>query len=211
MYDHQTHTLWSSLTGEPVLGPLVGKKIVLKVRPVVHTTWEKWRVRHSETTVLSPETGHKRDYQENRAYRAYLSSSRTMFPVAWRDKRLQAKDWVFGVRSCALRKAYPLKIFEKNGVVNDTFAGKKLVLVSASKDKTVRAFARQSHTFKKGDENTLIDATGQSWRITEDALISSISTERLERLPGHLAFWFAWYAFFPETKLWQPASAVTKK
>ena len=46
MYDKATASLWSTLTGEPVIGPLVGKGIELKTLPVVTTTWREWKARH---------------------------------------------------------------------------------------------------------------------------------------------------------------------
>ena len=39
MYDRQTRTLWNQLTGEPVLGQLVGTGVKLNLLPVVFTTW----------------------------------------------------------------------------------------------------------------------------------------------------------------------------
>ena len=41
------------------------------------------------------------------------------------------------------------------------------------------------------------------WNLTEDALISSENEAvRLQRLPGHVAFWFGWYGFYPDTEVW---------
>ena len=40
MYDRQTRTLWNQLTGEPVLGPLVGSDVQLSLQPVVLTSWQ---------------------------------------------------------------------------------------------------------------------------------------------------------------------------
>ena len=49
MYDAATKSLWSTLTGTPVMGSLVGKGIVLKPLFLVTTTWGEWRKRHPET------------------------------------------------------------------------------------------------------------------------------------------------------------------
>ena len=46
MYDRQTRTLWNQLTGEPVLGELVGSGIRSNLLPVVLTTWESWLEQH---------------------------------------------------------------------------------------------------------------------------------------------------------------------
>src|SRR5262249_60340101 len=43
MYDHATLSLWSTMTGEPVLGQLVGRGVKLRLSPVVTTTWGEWR------------------------------------------------------------------------------------------------------------------------------------------------------------------------
>ena len=46
MYDHATKSLWSTLSGTPVVGPLVGQGIELKTLSVVTSTWKEWRRRH---------------------------------------------------------------------------------------------------------------------------------------------------------------------
>ncbi len=59
MYDTYTHTLWNQFTGKPVVGPLVGSGTELKVRPVVITTWERWREENPTTRVISVDTGYQ--------------------------------------------------------------------------------------------------------------------------------------------------------
>ena len=53
MYDKATQSLWNTLKGEPVLGPLVDKGIKLEHLSVVTTTWAEWKRRHPNTSVLS--------------------------------------------------------------------------------------------------------------------------------------------------------------
>ena len=43
MYDHATESMWNTITGEPVIGPLVGKGIKLSPMTVVTTTWGRWK------------------------------------------------------------------------------------------------------------------------------------------------------------------------
>lgn len=43
MYDRQTYTLWSNLTGEPVVGRLAPSPVRLEILPATVTTWEEWR------------------------------------------------------------------------------------------------------------------------------------------------------------------------
>ena len=43
MYDRETKSLWHSLTGELVVGPLAHSGIKLKLLPVVVSTWGQWK------------------------------------------------------------------------------------------------------------------------------------------------------------------------
>ena len=47
----------------------------------------------------------------------------------------------------------------------------------------------------------MLDAAGRAWQVTEEALLGP-DGEIAPRLPGHLAYWFGWYAFFPLTQLY---------
>jgi Protein of unknown function (DUF3179) len=99
MYDHATQSLWSTLTGAPVVGPRVGKGIALQTLPVVTSTWGEWNKRHPGTGVLSLDTGHPRDYAEGAAYRQYFASDRLMFGVPKLDPRLPNKAEVLALRT----------------------------------------------------------------------------------------------------------------
>ena len=81
MYDAETQSLWNTLWGIPVLGPLVEQNIQLERLSIVTTTWGEWRRRHPDTSVLSLDTGHVRDYSEGEAYRQYFATDELMFAV----------------------------------------------------------------------------------------------------------------------------------
>lgn len=60
-----------------------------------------------------------------------------------------------------------------------------------------RAYASGGRRFASGPAaDEVVDEHGARWRVTEDALVAPTG-ERLERLPGHLAFWLGWFAFYP--------------
>jgi hypothetical protein len=98
MFDEETYSLWSTITGAPVAGELVGSGLQMEHYPVVTTTWGEWRKLHPDTTVLSLETGHERDYSEGAAYRGYFASDDLMFSVSQTDGRLRNKDEVLALR-----------------------------------------------------------------------------------------------------------------
>ena len=166
MYDRKTRSLWNQFTGEPVSGALRDSGIQLRQRPLAITTWSDWRARHPATTVLSLDTGHRRDYGSGVVYRDYFASPSLMFPAAVDESRLKQKDQVFAMTEVGARRAWPLA-----------------------------AFAGGQRFARSGDAAVVVGADGRNWRIGKDALFGP-GGERLPRLAGHLAYWFAWDNYF---------------
>jgi len=197
MYDQQTHSLWNQFTGRPVVGPLTGSGIELDVLPVTITQWQDWRARHPDTKVLSLDTGYERDYTPGQPYGSYFASEELMFPVLVQDDRLAPKDYVFALRG-ENDKAWPLDAFEGGRVIND--AALDVVLVGDAATRSVRAFRAGGRIFAPSDEPHVVVADGQEWQVGEDALAGP-NGQRLERLPGHIAYWFAWQDFVESAPL----------
>lgn len=221
MYDRPTRTLWNQLTGEPVLGELAATDLRLDLLPVVLTTWDAWRTEHPDTLVVDIDTGFNRDYSTGAAYADYFASEGTMFPVWQRSDLLETKEQVYALRVDGLPKAYPVSALADEPVINDTVGETPVVLVGSgelvevsgqslrqgvqrtwSAGSDVRAYERGELAFSPGpDAGTLQDADDRVWTITEEALTGP-DGETLARLPGHLAYWFGWFAFFPETEVY---------
>ncbi len=194
MFDWQTKSLWNQFTGEPVAGPLADSKIALKTRPLVIASWAQWRARHPDTTVLSLDTGHVRDYGSGAVYREYFASPNLMFPSATRsDQPLQPKDYVFGMRDVAAAKAWPLAAFKGGKAINDTLGARSVVLIGDAATRTVRAYDRGAHRFEWIDHDR-VAADGGTWQVREDALVGP-GGQRLARLPGGISYWFAWDSY----------------
>jgi len=204
MYDRQTKSLWSSLHGQPVIGALVGRGIKLKRLYVVRTTWREWRRQHPQTLVLDSNTGFRRNYAEGAAYKEYFASEETMFPVAWRDRRMQAKDWIYGMIIAGLAKAFPLRSLRNTPILNDRIGAENIVVIADAKKLSVRAYERKEHRFVAIRENgNLLDNANDEWQFSEEKLTRVKVHQELARLPGHLAYWFGWYAFFPNTEVYE--------
>jgi hypothetical protein len=220
MYDRRTHSLWSQLTGRPVLGELAASDRALRAHPGVLTSWGAWREQHPETRVLGPATGHARPYRLGAAYGHYFASPGTMFPVGPRSEALRPKVQVYGVAAAGAAKAWPLEALTEARVVNDAVGGLPLVLVATrgmlsvrgeslqvgpvryAAGAEVRAFARGEREFRPGDDSaSVVDEAGRIWRITEDALVGP-GGERAPRSDGGIAYWFAWYATHRDTALY---------
>lgn len=195
MFDRATDSLWNQFTGRPVSGLLAGTDITLKMLPVVIASWRDWQAAHPDTKVLALDTGHVRDYTPDAAYGHYFNSPDLMFP-ARADARTHAlKDTVFGIRTAGGAKAWAIEAFRSTPVINDTVGFTDVVLIGHAASRTVRAYRRDGQTFTPGPAPDRLIADGQTWTVTEDALVGPGGNEQLPRMAGHIAFWFAWSAF----------------
>ncbi len=203
MYDQATQSLWSTVRGEPVLGPLVNQGIALEHLSVVTTTWAEWKRRHPETTVLSLSTGHKRDYGEGVAYSNYFSSDRLMFNTPFSDRRLNNKQEVLALRFQAApdkQLAIDTDFLNKNRIFYEQIGQQRFVVLTDDSGAN-RVYQAGSNKFISYDgRNELTDENNLIWRLSEEKL-SNNQGQTLERLPYHRAFWFGWLAAYPETRL----------
>lgn len=200
MYDRQTRSLWSALEGVPVTGKLVGSELKLKRLPIVTTTWSAWRKSHPRTRVLSLETGHRRDYGEGVAYRAYFATQELMFPVRYRDPRLSNKQEVVALLLEGEAVAYDTAFLGENPLHQDR-VGSQSVVILTDRSGANRVYDATGVTFTRWNRKArLTDSRGQSWKVSEEALTNKAGEKRL-RLPAHRAFWFGWHNQFPDSRL----------
>ncbi|MBM3560561.1 MAG: DUF3179 domain-containing protein [Alphaproteobacteria bacterium] len=209
MFDEQTMSLWNTIDGRPVVGPLVESGLELTSHPVVTTTWGEWRAAHPRTTVLSLDTGHKRDYAEGAAYRDYFSNDRLYFQVSQTDRRLKnkAEVLVMRVRPAAGGDAQPVAIvadyLKRTPVFHFEVAGRRLLAVT-TKQGANRVYLLNQHPVAFPSQpvaGTLVDTAGRRWHVGEDQLRLADGSITLPRYVAQRAFWFGWYAQYPDTLL----------
>ena len=194
MYDQKTKSLWNQFTGRPVVGELTGSGIELEILPVAITSWSDWLEQHPETKVLSLKTGFDRDYAPGRPYGDYFASANLMFPALVDDRRLEPKDYVYAVRVDGLAKAWPLTDFEGGKVVNDRIGDLGVTLIGDAERRTVRAYLRDDVVVEATDDPNVVRAGDRVMRVKEVGLVAEDGAT-FERLPGHVAYWFAWQGF----------------
>lgn len=216
MLDQESVTLWSSLQGRAVLGPLTEHDVWLKVHPSVHTTWKEWRTLHPDTSVLSPDTGFPEEAYERASRFAdrYTGSSSLAFDVPQEDDRLDNKDLVVGVelapkkkeegprrpRALALRSKFLDK--RENRVFGAALGERNLVVVT-SDEGAHRVYDAGDTTFTSQlRDGRLQDEGGGTWLMYESVLVPEGANQSpRSRVPSRLAYWFAWRAQFPRTDL----------
>ena len=217
MYDRETLSLWNQETGQPVIGELADSGIQLNFFPTLLTTWGEWTDEHPDTTVLALDTGVSQpgryfpEDNPNATYYEYFNTPGTMFPVWIRDDSLEAKDVVLGVNIGDAQKAYSVSVLQVERVVNDTLGETNVVVLGSEISQAAKAYERGDQEFSRveGDTSTgvpmkLVDQNGHVWDVTEEALVNaSDSSQTLPRIPTHSSFWFGWYAFYPDTELYE--------
>ena len=203
MYDKETQSLWSTMEGQPVIGPLTGQGISLEYLSVVTTTWGEWKRRHPDTSVLSLNTGHKRNYGEGVAYQQYFGTDELMFNVPKIDTRLKNKDEILAIRipdKTEENLAVSSKFLRKNPIYSAK-VGPINFTVFTDKSGAHRVYNSKGLVFSSYDKySTAIDESGVSWKLLENKMVSAHGHE-ITRIPTYSAFWFGYQAAFPETIL----------
>ncbi len=214
MYDRSSYTLWSNLTGQPVVGRLAGSAIELPVLAMTRTSWAAWRQRFPATRVLALEQpAGKAAGFVYRPGAADRQRAGVRFPVWQQSELLPRDEEVYGIRLGGAARAWPLSRLYAERVVNDQLGEVPLVLVADPGAGSVRAYRRGPLTFRPATSpDQLVDAEGRPWRVAEHRLERLDGAHQAaegagERVPGHVAFWFGWYAFFPATEVYgEPAA-----
>ncbi len=201
MYDRETHSLWSHLTGGAIQGPLQGAR--LQMVTATQTTWAAWRRAHPDTLVLPHDYPGQAD-----EYAAYFRSGDAGILGRKRDDhRLPTKAKILGIRLMDHPKAYSLDAVFRVRVVNDTFESVPLAVIALS-DQSAAAFRRevdgQPLSFVAGANGAILDQeTGSSWDpVTGRATAGPLAGKSLTPIPATDSFWFGWIDFFPGTALY---------
>jgi len=126
MYDRDTRSLWAQITSTAIVGELTGA--TLNSVPVTLTEWGEWKVAHPDAKVLSTDTGHDKDYSHNR-YAEYQASDDVKFPVSQLDKRLHAKEVVFGISVGDANVAYTEEYLREVGSLTAEINGEEIHVV----------------------------------------------------------------------------------
>ena len=213
MYDHQTRSLWSHITGEAIQGPLKGKKLnQLAAMPQI--AWKTWQDNYPNTKVLSvPFRGVLREELKRDAYEDYHKSQRTgVSGTKYTDKRLPNKSLVIGVQVTDTNgkthyRAYPLTLFLDTHIINDTINDVHVLIFHDKKTFATsvynRTLAGNTIEFMPKSGYMVQDLSGRQWNlITGKAKSHEAIDIRLKRIPAVNIYWFAWARYYPQTTIY---------
>ena len=226
MLDRNTETLWQQLMGVGIVGELDKKE--LDILPSLIISVEEFFNRYPQGEILSKKTGYGDsekhygtnpyegyDDENSKPYERFFASDKI-------DKRLPPMERIVDIENNGKYKIYTFKSIEKEGVINDTFKSKNIVLfhqsgtvsvldqsdISSSKDiGTISVFNRKldgnNLSFEKSNGVFKDVQTKSSWDITGYCYEGKLKGKQLNIEPHSNHFAFAWLAFYPDTEIYK--------
>lgn len=210
MYDRgKNESLWAQMSRGARCGPETGT--TLTTLPAIEMTWGHWCRLHSDTKVLSSNTGFDRDYaiaqrfsqQPSLASETDIFSSVTPAPG----------ERVLGL-SDGQGLAFPFRTLNNGAEVRVIHARHDVTSIVVFWHREARSAMAyrpivegKSLSFSVEDDRFVDDETGSTWTIDGRAVNGPKEGTRLPQLEAaHIAFWGAWSDFHPETRRWRENS-----
>ena len=98
--------------------------------------------------------------------------------------------------------AIAASFLQRNRVFHVTLAERNLVVLTSAQGASRVYDAEDVRLARQLDDALVVDELDRTWRITEEALVlDDDPSDRRLRVPAPRAFWFGWYAQFPDTEL----------
>jgi hypothetical protein len=224
MYDRQTETWWQQATGQAIVGELAGDRLVFL--PAQITSLDAFAATWPDAEVLSRDTGHARDYGLN-PYPGYdQADDRPFLYEGTIDGRIAPKERVVTVGEGADAIAFAWSDLARTGIATEVVGGRPIVvlwrpgtvsaldegLIDESADiGSVGVFRPAAEgraltlSRPEGPGGPIVDTqTGSTWSVTGRSTDGPLAGSQLEPVVHGDHFWFAWAAFSPQTRIWQP-------
>jgi hypothetical protein len=197
LYDRETDSLWSHVTGEAIRGPLQGKRLtMLSATPRI--SWEKWRRLHPDTAALS--IGGREDAPLDSYARYHAAPEQTgLFPVRRPDPRARPKEMVLGLAIGRGSKAYRHASLRKQPLVQDRVGGTPVLIWYDADSGATAVYKKPSGSDIRLEGDTLVGAGG-AWQAATGKAVGK--GPDVTALPHTNAYWFGWIAFYPHSDLY---------
>jgi len=187
--DRTTGSWWRQANGEALVGPRRGT--VLPELPSVQVTLRQWVALHPDTRVMRGDPRFTADYDQDYAFERGTSRRALTGtdPRSW-----ERKSWVVGVSLDGADRAYDWNALLEAGAINDTLAGRPIVLVVAADSASFFAFERPS-------ASTILLRDGDSLRAGSLAFgfTGRGRVDSLRPVNASQEFWHSWQSFHPRT------------
>ncbi len=198
MYDRRAESLWPQMLATAIDGP--DTRSSLRELPVFWSRWEQWRSAFPDSQVLTEETGHIRDYDDdpygsyNPRGGYYEADSGPIFEPLAADDREPPKRMVVGARppegAFAIDRAW---LHDEERVAFE-HEGTSVLAVHDSDTGANHCYWNPDDVSYTLDDGSLVDDDGVSHPLDEPPL---------ESIYTYDAMWFAWMGFYPSSAYYQ--------
>jgi hypothetical protein len=221
MWDRQTQSWWQQITGEAIVGTLIGSKLTAIPAPIVSAG--EFRAAFPAGSVLSRETGFDRPYGQN-PYVGYDDVESSPFLFNGKpDSRLRPMERVVAVEIAGQRVVYPFGELARRRVIEDAIAGRQLVVfftpgTASALDQSAIAMSRdigatgvfapvtdgRQLRFRLDGDRIVDQETGSTWSVLGKATNGPLTGAQLPPIVHGDSFWFVLAAFYPDVRIWRP-------
>ncbi len=209
MTDEETESLWPQMCARAVHGARQGTELTQV--PVVEMRWQVWKERHPRGLIVGSQTPWPRNYSVY-PYPSYERIELIPFPLSRPlDGRRPTKERVFGIPQGAGGLALPFGVLEKwpTAVARETIGSEAITILWDAEARAAAAFYPRTRDGQRVElrphQLGFVDsATGSIWDIEGRAIAGPLEGQRLvPYAQAHVAYWFAWAAFHPATRIWR--------
>ena len=201
LYDAQTESWWTQITGECFSGKHAGKRLSAGAG-LEQGSWGRVKgLPYVNVIIPQGEAASYRSFHEQmKSADAGLKAVQVRGKA---DSRLPPFTSGLGIVVRGAARFYPLEAVERAGLIQDEVGGWGILVL---RDERLQGY-RILRTFLDGERLTfrrdglsLRDReTGTTWNLEGDAIGGKLKGKALERPAYTGAYWFAWAAFHPES------------
>jgi hypothetical protein len=197
MYDRETNSRWSQVTGKAIGGKLKGKHLKMLVG-MPRITWAAWRKLHPRTVALSVHGKEDAAYDNDQEYEKDPNRIGVV-PFRKLDRRARPKEMVLGIVLEQAHKAYPLSRVYTKRLIEDRVGGTPVLVWSDRGSAATAVYERPGRgTYRL--EGDVIVGPGGRWQAATGRSLSG--RRNLTPIPYTPSYWFGWSAFYPRTGLY---------
>ncbi len=219
MFDRETESWWQQITGEAIVGDLLGEK--LKQIPAQIVGFEQFAKAFPKGMVVSKDTGHIRNYGRN-PYVGYDEIGKPPFLFRGKtDGRIRPMEKIVVVEIDGQSTVYPHSTTRKMRVINDEIGSQRVVIfhidgansaldaeqISESKDIGATGVfvpeidgKKLNFSFSKGV--FIDDETKSKWNVFGQAIEGKLKGKQLKHIQHGDYFAFAWLTFRPKSVIY---------
>ncbi len=199
MYDRGTEFWWPQVLASSIPSPWNDSTEPASLREfrVVWTTWERWRDRHPDTSVLTGGENRVADYDSDPygSYNprgGYYAGGSTNFPRLNSDDRFGTKRVFIGTRTRDGAAAFLKDTLREQGTMAGELAGEPVVAVYDSSLDT-------AYVYRNPEQRDVTLADGE---VRLDGTAHDPDGLPLDRVYAFDAMWFAWIGFYPDSNVY---------